>query len=61
MIRIVTAALVLLVGAVPASAQPASPEVRLLGLAVDAFQSLKADGRLERIALPKETLARIPG
>ena len=28
--------------------------------AVDAFQTLKADGLLERIALPKETLARIP-
>jgi len=110
MIRI-AAALVLLVGAVPASAQPATREVVVLtsfpkelfeaykqafeqktpgvkvivkqqqtnqGVtylretrsrpeadvfwvsAVDAFQSLKADGLLEKIALPKETLARIP-
>ena len=28
--------------------------------AVDAFQTLKADGLLEKVALPKETLARIP-
>jgi ABC-type Fe3+ transport system substrate-binding protein len=27
---------------------------------VDAFQTLKADGLLEKVALPKETLARIP-
>jgi ABC-type Fe3+ transport system substrate-binding protein len=28
--------------------------------AVDAFQALKTDGLLEKVALPKETLARIP-
>jgi ABC-type Fe3+ transport system substrate-binding protein len=28
---------------------------------VDAFQTLKADGLLEKITLPRETLARIPG
>jgi len=28
--------------------------------AVDAFQALKADGLLEKVALPRETLARIP-
>jgi ABC-type Fe3+ transport system substrate-binding protein len=28
--------------------------------AVDAFQTLKADGLLEKIALPRETLARMP-
>jgi ABC-type glycerol-3-phosphate transport system substrate-binding protein len=28
--------------------------------AVDAFQTLKTDGLLDKVALPKETLARIP-
>ena len=28
--------------------------------AVDAFQTLKADGLLERLTLPRETLARMP-
>jgi len=28
--------------------------------AVDAFQTLKADGLLERVTLPRETLARMP-
>jgi phosphoglycerate transport regulatory protein PgtC len=111
MLRIAAAVLVLLVGAGPASAQPATREVVVLtsfpkelfeaykqafeqktpgvkvivkqqqtnqGVtylretrsrpeadvfwvsAVDAFQSLKADGLLEKIALPKEILARIP-
>lgn len=39
----------------------ARPEVDIFWVsAVDAFQTLKADGLLEKVALPKEALARIP-
>jgi ABC-type Fe3+ transport system substrate-binding protein len=39
----------------------ARPEVDVFWVsAVDAFQTLKADGLLDRVSLPRETLARIP-
>jgi len=39
----------------------ARPEADIFWVsAVDAFQTLKADGLLEKVALPRETLARIP-
>jgi phosphoglycerate transport regulatory protein PgtC len=39
----------------------ARPEVDVFWVsAVDAFQTLKADGLLDRITLPRETLARMP-
>jgi ABC-type Fe3+ transport system substrate-binding protein len=111
MIRVLAAALLLLLPAVPAHGQPATKEVVVLtsfpkelfeaykqaferktpgvrvvvkqqqtnqGVtylretrsrpeadifwvsAVDAFQTLKADGLLDKVALPRETLARIP-
>jgi len=39
----------------------ARPEVDIFWVsAVDAFQTLKTDGLLEKVAIPKEILARIP-
>jgi ABC-type glycerol-3-phosphate transport system substrate-binding protein len=39
----------------------ASPEADIIwASAMDAFQTLKDDGLLDRIALPRETLARMP-
>ena len=38
----------------------ARPEAIMWVSAVDAFQTLKTDGLLDKIVLPRETLARMP-